>query len=124
MTNSQNQKPVKLEEKLEIPEYLKLTSEQVKKVYELYAAIKDVWNPQDKFCSVSTLCRYLRARDYDIEKSHKMLRETIMWRKEVKPELINPNTEAIAKIRKVRDSYIIGKSRSGQPVCYIVPAYV
>jgi len=37
------------------------------------------------FLSDSTLCRYLRARDWHLHKAQKMLVETLKWRREFKP---------------------------------------
>eukprot|EP01024_Parvocaulis_polyphysoides_P001503 TRINITY_DN10409_c1_g3_i1.p2 TRINITY_DN10409_c1_g3~~TRINITY_DN10409_c1_g3_i1.p2 ORF type:complete len:326 (+),score=33.73 TRINITY_DN10409_c1_g3_i1:27-980(+) len=41
-----------------------------------------------EFCSDFTYLRYLRARNYNVEKATKMLKATIEWRKSFKPELL------------------------------------
>lgn len=40
------------------------------------------------FCSDASILRYLRARNWDVQKSGKMLKETLKWRLECKPETI------------------------------------
>jgi len=107
---------------LTIPDYLKLDKNQVEKVYELYNLVKESWDPKDPFYSVSCLCRYLRARDWDITKAHAMLTESIKWRKVNKPDKISPECDAVKKIRKLKSSYTVGTSLKGEPVCYVIPS--
>lgn len=39
-------------------------------------------------CSEESIARYLRARNWNTKKAGKMLKETIKWRMEYKPEKI------------------------------------
>mmetsp|Transcript_9684 Transcript_9684/g.19766 ORF Transcript_9684/g.19766 Transcript_9684/m.19766 type:complete len:270 (-) Transcript_9684:237-1046(-) len=39
-------------------------------------------------CSDVVLVRYLRARQHDLDKAEKMLTKTLLWRREVRPELV------------------------------------
>ncbi len=48
------------------------------------------------------LCRYLRARDWDLEKAEVMIRGTLAWREDYKPEEITAlDIEAQSKTGKV-----------------------
>jgi hypothetical protein len=65
------------------------------------------------------LCRYLRARDWELEKAQKLLLSTLKWRMEFHPEKLHPGmfiTEAATgKI------YRNGFDKFGRPVCYMRP---
>jgi hypothetical protein len=61
-----------------------LTSEQTKTLEDLKELVKNELQDEveKKWCSDRTMCRYLRARDWDLEKAHKMLSNSIKWRRE------------------------------------------
>lgn len=40
------------------------------------------------YCSDATISRYLRARNWNVKKATKMIKETLRWRSEYKPEAI------------------------------------
>lgn len=109
------------QQNLVIPDYLNLNKEQIEKLYQLYHLVQDIWEKNADFLSVPCLCRYLRARDYNVEKAHSMLLDTIKWRNEFKPNQIGPDNEAVKHGRKGKGAYVIGKSKLGQPICYIIP---
>lgn len=109
---------VKQTSQLVIPSYLKLTDDQLEKLHQLHKLVDD---PENPFLTVPCLCRYLRARNYNVEKAYKMLTETIKWRKEFKPELFGPDSEVVKRGKKNKDFYMIGKTKLGQPICYMTP---
>jgi hypothetical protein len=40
------------------------------------------------YCSDASISRYLRARNWNVKKAAKMLKQTLKWREEYKPEEI------------------------------------
>ena len=61
-----------------------LNEEQIKILDTFREQIQDnlITEREKKWANDRCLCRYLRARDWDITKSTKMILETIKWRKE------------------------------------------
>lgn len=58
------------------------------KVNELKAAIGPLSGRSLQFCTDACLRRYLEARNWNVDKSKKMLEETLRWRSTFKPEEI------------------------------------
>lgn len=71
------------------------------------------------FMSDECLFRYLRARDWKIDHSFKMLKETLTWRKEFQPQKITEET--IKGILDLGTFYQNGFDKSSRPVLYIKP---
>jgi hypothetical protein len=67
----------------------KLTpAEEQAKVKQLREAIGPLSGRAAIFCTDDCLHRYLRARNWNVKKSEKMLRECLKWRASYKPEEI------------------------------------
>jgi len=65
------------------------------------------------------LLRYLRARDYNMDKAYKMITDSIEWRKVHKPQTITlTEVEPVARCGCV---YIHGKDKKGRPIIYARP---
>ncbi|OIV92714.1 hypothetical protein TanjilG_25146 [Lupinus angustifolius] len=64
------------------------SSDHDEKVAELRVAIGPLSGRSLKYCTESCLRRYLEARDWDVDKSKKMLEESLNWRSTYKPEEI------------------------------------
>jgi len=85
-------------------------------------AVKDVLplsEEEKQWCDTACFCRYLRARDWNVEKSSNLLAETLIWRRQKKPNLIT-----IADVKEVRSlgtMYINGFDKQNQPVIYVKP---
>ncbi|XP_058069039.1 uncharacterized protein LOC131218494 [Magnolia sinica] len=62
--------------------------QQAAKVNELKAAIGPLSGRSLLFCTDACLRRYLEARNWNVDKSKKMLEETLEWRSTFKPEEI------------------------------------
>lgn len=62
--------------------------QQKKKIDEVRAAIGSLPEKLSRYCSDATIARYLRARNWNVKKAIKMLKETLKWRSEFKPEEI------------------------------------
>jgi hypothetical protein len=100
----------------------KLTSEQNAKLDEFIALLaKDsLTSQQRQFCDEACLLRYLRARDYKLKKSHTLLKGTLQWREQYKPDQIRASDlkfEASSG-KTVRHGF----DKDGCPVIYITPA--
>lgn len=60
--------------------------EEQTKVNELRAAIGPLTGRLEQFADDACLKRYLRARNWNLKKSEKMLKDTLAWRESFKPE--------------------------------------
>jgi len=69
------------------------------------------------FCDDFCLCRYLRARNFVLEKSLDMLKGTIEWRKSFQPHKIT--YQQVEPQAKARSNYVHGKDKSGHPTVYM-----
>lgn len=65
------------------------------------------------------LLRYLRARDWNLDKSSKMLFETLTWRKSFRPHEIT--AESMKGIFDLGGLYRNGHDKFSRPVVYIKP---
>ncbi|XP_010263672.1 PREDICTED: random slug protein 5-like [Nelumbo nucifera] len=63
-------------------------SSQDAKVNELRTAIGPISGRSLQYCTDACLRRYLEARNWNVDKSKKMLEETLKWRSNYKPEEI------------------------------------
>ncbi|GAM17640.1 hypothetical protein SAMD00019534_008150, partial [Acytostelium subglobosum LB1] len=79
--------------------------------------LQDVESQQ--FCTDRCLLRYLRARNYHIEKSEKMLRATLEWRKQNRPQDIK--FSEVVEMAKSGAIYQNGRDRMGRPIVMIRP---
>ncbi|KAF8405986.1 hypothetical protein HHK36_008066 [Tetracentron sinense] len=62
--------------------------EQQEKVNEVRKYIGPLPDKLSEYCSDASISRYLRARNWNVKKATKMLKETLKWRLEYKPEEI------------------------------------
>ncbi|GMI77232.1 hypothetical protein like AT1G22180 [Hibiscus trionum] len=62
--------------------------EQQAKITEIQKLIGPLPEKLAIYCSDATIVRYLRARNWNVKKATKMLKETLKWRAEYKPEEI------------------------------------
>lgn len=58
---------------------------QIKEVRNLASPLSD---QLPNFCTDASISRFLRARNWNTEKASKMLKETLKWRLEYRPEAI------------------------------------
>ena len=65
------------------------------------------------------MCRYLRARKFNIDKATHMLKGTLAWRKSFRPHEIDPASVAFeSSTGKV---YPNGHDRTGRPILILCP---
>eukprot|EP00002_Diphylleia_rotans_P041193 TRINITY_DN9960_c0_g1_i1.p1 TRINITY_DN9960_c0_g1~~TRINITY_DN9960_c0_g1_i1.p1 ORF type:complete len:250 (-),score=58.51 TRINITY_DN9960_c0_g1_i1:6-755(-) len=74
------------------------------------------------WCDDMCKLRYLRARQYNVDKAEAMLRETLKWREEYKPHLITVE-DIFVEINNPGKMYVNGKDKLGRPVVYMKPRY-
>eukprot|EP01018_Ginkgo_biloba_P006924 Gb_02528 [translate_table: standard] len=61
-------------------------TEQQDKINELRTLLGPLSSKSFQYCSDAALARYLRARNWNVNKANKLLKETLKWRAEYKPE--------------------------------------
>ncbi|GAA96587.1 uncharacterized protein L969DRAFT_88063 [Mixia osmundae IAM 14324] len=81
-----------------------------------YAKTETRWVLDDPQC----LVRFLRATDWNLEKSKDRLKETLEWRREYKPDLIKPS-EIEPEVQGGKIT-INGFDAEGRPILYLRPA--
>ncbi|PSS17410.1 Random slug protein [Actinidia chinensis var. chinensis] len=62
--------------------------EQMDKIDELRRLLGPLREKLSIYCSDASIARYLRARNWNVKKATKMLKDTLKWRLEYKPEEI------------------------------------
>jgi hypothetical protein len=72
-----------------------------------------------RFANDATLCRYLRARDWNLKRAMKMLKASLQWRKVARPESITWND--VRKEGEEGKQYLSGRDRHGRGVLTIRP---
>jgi len=72
------------------------------------------------YCSDAQLARNLRARKWDVLKAFEMLKKTLLWRKEYKPESIT--FEDIEEELRTGKQYRSGRDRFGRRIIVMRPS--
>ncbi|KAK8956630.1 Patellin-6 [Platanthera zijinensis] len=94
---------------------------QEQKVGELKAAIGPLSGRSSAYCTDACLKRYLRARNWNVTKSKKMLQESLKWRSAYKPEEIPWHEVAVEG--ETGKGYRAGfHDRDGRTVLVMTPA--
>ncbi|GAM18490.1 hypothetical protein SAMD00019534_016650 [Acytostelium subglobosum LB1] len=97
-----------------------LDDKQLAALKELRNNLKDITDPESvAFCNDMCLLRYLRARNYTVAKSEKLLRGTIEWRKKYRPQDIK--LAEISEIARTGAIYVNGKDLKGRPIIIARP---
>ena len=86
---------------------------------ELRARLSSISNADLLYCDDAMLCRYLRARDWNVANAEKLLRETLAWRTEFAIHSLHPQT--IAAEFESGKIYNHGFDRNHRPVMYQRP---
>ncbi|KAJ8763133.1 hypothetical protein K2173_025518 [Erythroxylum novogranatense] len=96
--------------------------EQAVKINEVRKIIGPVAEKFPVLCSDASISRYLRARNWNTKKAVKMLKETLKWRLQFKPEKIRWDDVAMeAKTGKVYRANFVDKN--GRTVLVMRPGY-
>ncbi|GAA5803133.1 CRAL-TRIO domain-containing protein [Helicostylum pulchrum] len=106
-----------------------LTEEQTQKIKDLLAYMdtiilskEDAYYPNERgFLSDATAHRYMRARKWNFEAAKTMLEKTVHWRREFKPEQLDPDT--ISKEAETGKMYFNGYDKMGRPLWIMKPRY-
>ncbi|KAG9130852.1 hypothetical protein Leryth_016986, partial [Lithospermum erythrorhizon] len=110
---------VSIKEKLNGSEGLQL-DEHLLKINEVRKLIGPLSGKLALYCSDSCIARYLRARNWNVKKATKMLKASLKWRLEYKPEEIRwEDVASEAETGKIyRANY---KDKTGRPVLIMRP---
>lgn len=65
-----------------------LSEEHRAKINEVRASLRELPDKLSLYCSDASIKRYLTARNWNVKKATKMLKETLKWRLDYKPEEI------------------------------------
>ncbi|XP_078432516.1 uncharacterized protein LOC144704131 [Wolffia australiana] len=99
-----------------------LTEEQQAKIIEIRKLLGPLPEKSSIYCSDDCIARYLVARNWNVHKALKMLRETLAWRLHYKPEEIR--WEEVAE--EARTGKLFGtklKDRYGRSILVMRPGY-
>ncbi|XP_031273036.1 phosphatidylinositol transfer protein 3-like [Pistacia vera] len=98
------------------------SEEQLAKINEVRKLLGPLSDRSSIYCSDASISRYLTARNWNVKKATKMLKETLKWRAEYKPEEIRWNEIAHeAETGKIyRSNYV---DKYGRTVLVMRPAY-
>eukprot|EP01080_Neovahlkampfia_damariscottae_P001901 gene1901-1041_t len=97
-----------------------LTEDEMDVLEKFQKNINDMTEEEKMFCTITTLIRYLRARDFNLDLSETLLRDTLKWREEFKPhEITASEMETEAKMGKI---YIPGFDKYGRPIVVMRPS--
>ncbi|CAH9113355.1 unnamed protein product [Cuscuta epithymum] len=96
--------------------------EQMQKIDEVRKSIGPISGELALFCSDASISRYLRARNWNVKKAVKMLKATLKWRLEYKPENLRwDDIASEAQTGKIyRSNY---KDKLGRTVLVMRPSY-
>jgi hypothetical protein len=104
----------------EIRKYL--NEEQNAQLDEFRKLVEEAWpDPnalEKKWLTDSTICRFLRARDWKNEKALKMILETLNWRRETKPWALTAADVEIEMNNKGK-MYRNGFDKHGRPILWM-----
>mmetsp|Transcript_12850 Transcript_12850/g.34604 ORF Transcript_12850/g.34604 Transcript_12850/m.34604 type:complete len:243 (+) Transcript_12850:397-1125(+) len=85
-------------------------------------SIPDLTEAERKWLDDRCLLRYLRARDFKLEKAFAMISATLKWRKEF--GVVDVMMGDLASVKKESESgkmYVRGKDKHGRPILYMKP---
>jgi len=97
-----------------------LSKEQVETLNKFQMKFSELKGEEKEFVDVRCMIRYLKARDWDLDKSEKMLNNSLNWRKEFKPQSIK--AKDISEESRTGKLYTYGKDKYGRPIVYMRPA--
>jgi hypothetical protein len=94
--------------------------EWLDKLNELIQNDSNLSEKEKRWCDAPCLARFLRAREFDLEKSHEMLLNCLKWRMEYKPDEVKAD-DVIVEMKNEGKLYINGKDKFGRPIVYMRP---
>ncbi|XP_045803362.1 phosphatidylinositol transfer protein 3-like [Trifolium pratense] len=65
-----------------------LSQEQQKKIIEVRKLLGTLSDKESVYCSDASISRYLKSQNWNVKKASQMLKQSLKWRKEYKPEEI------------------------------------
>ncbi|XP_027350266.1 phosphatidylinositol transfer protein 3-like isoform X2 [Abrus precatorius] len=98
--------------------------EQQAKIGEVRKIIGPIADKFSALCSDASVLRYLRARNYNSKKAAKMLKGTMKWKLEFKPEKIrwstNSGTEQIKYLVYCLENAILNQSSNQEQMVWLI----
>jgi len=86
---------------------------------KVFSSSLELTYDEKKWCDEKCIHRYLRAREWDLDKSETMLLETLKWRREMKPTEIKK--EEVSGLLELGSMYHNGIDKKGRPIIYFKP---
>eukprot|EP00020_Sapocribrum_chincoteaguense_P006868 CAMPEP_0170737202 /NCGR_PEP_ID=MMETSP0437-20130122/4005_1 /TAXON_ID=0 /ORGANISM="Sexangularia sp." /LENGTH=263 /DNA_ID=CAMNT_0011075581 /DNA_START=81 /DNA_END=872 /DNA_ORIENTATION=- len=75
--------------------------------------------------SIVTALRYARARNFDLDAAYSMLKETIEWRRETRPDQLSRDRDPVLEsIHSLYTMFPNGTDNQGHPIMVVVPGGV
>ncbi|KHN09133.1 phosphatidylinositol transfer protein 3-like [Glycine soja] len=97
-----------------------ISAEQQAKIIEVRGLIGPLSDKESVYCSDASISRYLRARNWNVKKAAQMLKQSLKWRKEYKPQEIR--WEEVAAVAEKGMLYRPNYSdKYGRPVIVMRP---
>jgi len=75
---------------------------------------------EKNWCTKGTICRFLRARNWDIDRAHDQLTKTLKWRQEYKPSQIIAE-DIKTELNNEGKMYRNGYDKQNHPILYMKP---
>jgi len=99
-----------------------LSEEQNTAVLKLREALPQKHLDEDakQWCTDATLCRFLRARDWDHAKALTMITNTLAWRAQYNPHKITAE-DVLCELKNSGKMYRSGFDKYGRPILYMKP---
>lgn len=110
------------EEPVPVPLEYRLTNEEQAKVMQLHENVRLEQYPTavQEWCTDPCLCRYLRARKWNVKTATKMLTNSLKWRTKFRPHEIT--WDSVAKEGETGKMFRCGVDREGRPIVVMRPA--
>ncbi|KAL9652760.1 hypothetical protein ABK040_010793 [Willaertia magna] len=104
-----------------LKQFSELLQQELSKMtpYQRYYCFKIKPNETNKSLDNACLIRYLKARDFEIPKAHKLLWHSLNWMEDYKPHLIRAKN--LSEESSTGKLYCSGYDKMNRPIVYMIP---